>query len=171
VRRASDGKLYVSKSGGAVSIAEAPNGAAVRTGGGSISIGATNGSVYASTGAGDVTVGAADGAVELSTGAGDVRVNVTSDGNPMLITSGSGKVTLILPRDFSGVLDLESAYTRNHRATHIDSDWPVSITETDVWDTREGSPRRYVRAQQSIGGGGPRVRVKTVNGNIVIKRR
>jgi len=171
VRRASDGKLYVSKSGGAVSIAEAPNGAAVRTGGGSISIGATNGSVYASTGAGDVTVGAADGAVELSTGAGDVRVNVTSDGNPMLITSGSGKVTLILPRDFSGVLDLESAYTRNHRATHIDSDWPVSITETEVWDTREGSPRRYVRAQQSIGGGGPRVRVKTVNGNIVIKRR
>jgi len=33
------------------------------------------------------------------------------------------------------------------------------------------TPRRYVRARQEVGGGGRRIRVRTVNGDIVIRQR
>ena len=171
VTRASDGKYYISKSGGSVSISDAPNGATIRTGGGEIRIGRTNGDVYASTGGGDVTIASADGAVEIVTGAGDVEISVSESGHPMKIDSGNGTITLILPRNMSADLDLETAYTRNHGPTRIRGDWSVSTTETDRYDSTMGTPRRYVRTQQSIGGGGPRIRVKTVNGDIVLKRR
>jgi len=171
VRRASDGKYYISKSGGSVNIADAPHGATIRTGGGQITIGETNGDFFASTGGGDVSIGAADGAVEIVTGAGDVEINVTREGNPIQIASGNGTVTLTLPRNMSADLDLETGYTRQHGPTRIHSDWAVSTTETDNYDSRQGTPRRYVRTQQSIGGGGPRIRVRTTNGDIVLKRR
>ncbi len=169
--RAKDGKYYISKSGGSVNVDAAPHGASIRTGGGEISIGKTNGDLYASTGGGDINVGAADGAVEVVTGAGDIEINVTSTGHPIKINSGNGKVTLYLPRGTGANLDLETAYTRSNRRTTIRSDWDITSTETEDWDNRAGTPRRYVRTQQAIGGGGPRIRVQTVNGDIVIKRR
>jgi beta-lactamase regulating signal transducer with metallopeptidase domain len=172
VHRGSDGKLYVNKSGGSVSIADAPRGASIHTGGGSITIGGAGGDVDAQTGGGDVSIASADGAAQITTGAGDVEVNVTSDGKPMVIYSGNGTVTLVLPKGISANLDLETAYTNNYRgATRIRSDWPLSVTETRDWDARMGTPRRYVRALQSVGGGGPVIKVRTVNGDIIIKRR
>lgn len=171
VRTSSDGKYYVTKSGGSVSIGDAENGAVIRTGGGAINIGKTNGDLYATTGGGDVSVAAADGAVEIATGAGDVEITVTESGHPVEIGSGSGSVTLILPRGMSADLDLETAYTRSHGPTRIRGDWSLSTTETTGWDTSKGTARRYVRSEQAIGGGGPRIRVRTVNGDIIIKRR
>jgi Antirepressor regulating drug resistance, predicted signal transduction N-terminal membrane component len=171
MRTSSDGKYYVSKSGGSVTIADAKNGAVIQTGGGAISIGKTNGDLYAQTGGGDVTVAAADGAVEITTGAGDVEINLTESGHPVKIASGNGNVTLILPRGTSADLDLETAYTRSHGPTRIRGDWSLSTTETTSWDTSMGTPRRYIRSEQPIGGGGPRIRVKTVNGDIIVKRR
>ena len=109
--------------------------------------------------------------MEISTGAGDVEINITESGHPVRIGSGSGTVTLIVPRGMSADLDLETAYTRNHGPTRIRGDWSLATTETTGWDTREGTARRYVRSEQSIGGGGPRIRVRTVNGDIIIKRR
>jgi hypothetical protein len=167
-----EGRLYISKSGGSVNVGDLENGATITTGGGGISIGSTNGDVSAQTGGGDVTIGAADGAVKVTTGAGDVRVNAVEDGHPMVIYSGNGTVTLILPRNASADLDLESAFTNNRRsATRIQSDWPLDITTTRDWDTRMGTPRRFVRAQQSIGRGGPTIKVRTVNGDIIVRRR
>ncbi|PYO09632.1 MAG: hypothetical protein DMD30_05400 [Gemmatimonadetes bacterium] len=78
---------------------------------------------------------------------------------------------LILPRDINATLELESAYTNNlgHK-TRIESDWALTPTETSDWDASEGTPRRYVRVRQNLGRGGAVIRVRTVNGNIVLKR-
>ncbi|HEY5021640.1 MAG TPA: hypothetical protein VII30_04020 [Gemmatimonadaceae bacterium] len=80
-------------------------------------------------------------------------------------------VVLVLPRDLNTTLELESAYTNNlgHK-TRIVSELPLQTTETADWDASEGTPRRYVRARQTVGGGGPVIRVRTVNGNVVINR-
>jgi DUF4097 and DUF4098 domain-containing protein YvlB len=95
-----------------------------------------------------------------------------SGGYPIRAESGSGTITLILPPNMSAELDLETAFTNNHRgSTQIESDWPLSTTVTPNWDASEGTPRRYVRARQTIGSGGARITVKTVNGDIIIKRR
>jgi beta-lactamase regulating signal transducer with metallopeptidase domain/DUF4097 and DUF4098 domain-containing protein YvlB len=171
--RASDGRVIVNKSGGSVSIAAAPNGATISTGGGSVTVGSARGAVSVKTGGGDVEIGPVDGSAEAHTGSGDVVVTLDNeDTKGVDITSGNGTVTLMVPRNLAAQLDLETAYTNNRsRATRIVSDLPLSTTETGEWDSRYGTPRRYVRANQAVGGGGRRVRVRTVNGNIVIRVR
>jgi len=172
-RRASDGRLIVRKAGGKVNLAEAPNGASVTTGGGAITIGRSVGDVVARTGGGAITIGPVSGRAEAHTGAGDVTITIgREDAGEVHVTSGKGTVTLIVPKGLSANLELETAYTNNRQsATRIESDWPLSISETRDWDGRDGTPRRYVRARQEVGGGGRRIRVRTVNGDIVIRQR
>lgn len=166
------GGIRMSSAGGAISLPAAPDGARVTTGGGQIRIGQSAGEVYASTGGGPIDIGPATGSVEAHTGAGDVTIELKGAGaHSVDVTSGKGQVVLLLPRDLDATLQLETAYTNNPgRKTRIVSDWPLQTTETDNWDSSEGTPRRYVRARQTIGRGGGLIRVRTVNGNIVLKR-
>jgi hypothetical protein len=165
--------IRMSSAGGAISLPAAPEGARVTTGGGGIRIGPSAGEVYASTGGGPIDIGPATGSVEAHTGAGDVTIELKGAGmHSVDVTSGKGQIVLVLPRDLDATLELETAYTDNlgHK-TRIVSDWPLQTTETDNWDRSEGTPRRYVRARQTIGGGGQVIRVRTVNGNIVLTRK
>jgi len=164
--------IRMSMAGGPISLAAAPDGAHVTTGGGRIRIGASGGEVYAMTGGGDIDIGPAKGSVEAHTGAGDVAIELEGAGSHSVsVTSGRGKVVLVIPRDLDATLELESAYTNNlgHK-TRIVSDFPLQTTETVDWDSREGTPRRYVRARQTLGKGGGVIRVRTVNGDVVLKR-
>ena len=164
--------IRMSSAGGAISLPSAPNGARVTTGGGRIRIGPSGGEVYASTGGGDIEIGPASGSVDAHTGAGDVRIELKGTGpHAVDVTSGKGEVVLVLPRDLDATLEIESAYTNNlgHK-TSIVSDWPVQSTETANWDARDGTPRKYVRVSQNIGRGGGVIRVRTVNGNVVLTR-
>ena len=167
----SKGKRTIRKSGGSVSISSADGGASISTGGGAITIGSSGGDLSATTGGGDISVATMRGNGDLSTGAGDVSVNVSGAGaHSVKVTSGNGKIVLTLPPDISATLDIETAYTRNHGPTRIESDWNVPISETREWDSTQGTPRRYVRTMGTIGSGAGRIRVRTVNGDVVIRR-
>jgi beta-lactamase regulating signal transducer with metallopeptidase domain len=158
--------------GGAITLPAAPDGARVTTGGGPIRIGPSGGEIYASTGGGPIDIGPATGSVEAHTGGGPVTIEIRGGGaHSVDVTSGKGEVILDLPRDLDATLELETAYTDNlgHK-TNIVSDWPLQTTETGNWDRSEGTPRRYVRARQTIGRGGSTIRVRTVNGNVVLHR-
>ena len=158
--------------GGPISLAAAPDGARVTTGGGRIRIGPSGGEVYAMTGGGDIDIGPATGSIEAHTGAGDVTIELKGAGTHSVnATSGRGRVVLVVPRDLDATLELETAYTNNlgHK-TRMVSDFPLQTTETADWDAREGTPRRYVRARQTLGKGGGIIRVRTVNGDVVLKR-
>jgi beta-lactamase regulating signal transducer with metallopeptidase domain len=164
--------IRMNSGGGAISVPEAPDGAHVTTGGGRIRIGPSGGEVYAQTGGGNIDIGPARGSVEAVTGGGDVTIELTGAGSHAVrVNSGKGEVTLVLPEGLDAMLDLETAYTDNlgHK-TRIVSDWPLQITETDSWDRSMGTARRYVRARQPIGRGGEVIRVRTVNGNVVLRR-
>jgi hypothetical protein len=164
--------IRMGMAGGPISLAAAPDGARVTTGGGRIRIGESGGEVYAMTGGGDIDIGPATGSVEAHTGAGDVTIELKGAGaHSINVTSGRGQVVLVVPRDLDATLELESAYTNNlgHK-TRIVSDFPLQTTETAEWDASEGTPRRYVRARQTLGKGGGIIRVRTVNGNVVLKR-
>ena len=173
IGRTIDGRVIVNKSGGSVNIADAPGGATISTGGGKVTIGDAGGDVSISTGGGDITIGSVSKGAKVTTGAGDVKMTITGTGGyPIQVESGNGSVTLTLPANMSADLDLETAFTNNRRsATHIESDWPLATTVTPDWDARQGTPRRYVRARQSIGNGGARITVRTVNGDIIVRRR
>jgi beta-lactamase regulating signal transducer with metallopeptidase domain/DUF4097 and DUF4098 domain-containing protein YvlB len=168
------GRIVYNTAGGRVSIGEAMNGADVRTGGGSISVGQSAGDVRAVTGGGDITIGPLEGSAFAATGAGNVTITLRGrDDHSVNVASGNGRVTLVIPSSFSGRVELETAYTERHGRTRIQSDWPLSVTETDFWDDSHGTPRKFVRARQAIGRGGAGrglLKVKTVNGNIVLRR-
>lgn len=167
----SNGKRYIRKSGGSVTLTTVENGASISTGGGAIRIGTSNGDLTANTGGGDISVATLRGSGVLSTGAGDVTVNVSGEGSHKVqVTSGNGRVILTLPPDISARLHIETAYTRDHGPTRIDSDWKVAVTETREWDSTEGTPRRYVRTTGTIGSGKGLIKVRTVNGDVVIRR-
>ena len=80
-------------------------------------------------------------------------------------------MVIVAPTDLNATLELETAYTDHFgRKTRVVSDWPVSITETSEWDASHGTPRKYVRVRQNIGRGGGLIRVRTVNGDILLKQ-
>jgi beta-lactamase regulating signal transducer with metallopeptidase domain len=160
------------RSGGPIVLDSAPNGARVTTGGGEIRIGRSAGDVFARTGGGRISIGPAAGSVVASTGAGDITVTFEGGGaHSADITSGRGAALLTLPADISATLILESAYTNNlgHK-TRIESDFPLTTTETEDWDASVGTPRRYVRSRVVLGKGDGVIRVRVVNGNVVVRR-
>jgi hypothetical protein len=129
--------------------------------------------VSATTGGGDVTLGPVDGSAEAHTGAGDVSVTLAGAGaRDVLVTTGNGTVDVYLPADYSGRVSVETAYTNNlGRRTRVVSDWDLAVSETDAWDDREGTPRRYVRGTATLGTGRGVVRVRAVNGDVRLHRR
>jgi len=161
----------ISKSGGSVVLDEIRNGATISTGGGDVEIGKTAGPVVVSTGGGDMDIGPVHGSLDASTGAGDIQVRVAATDQNIELSSGSGKITVELPASFDGRIDLETGYTKSlGRATKIDSEWRLERESTTAWDSENGTPRRYVRAHATLGEGRGRVRVTTVNGDIVLRR-
>jgi beta-lactamase regulating signal transducer with metallopeptidase domain/DUF4097 and DUF4098 domain-containing protein YvlB len=169
------GATSISKAGGAIRLSEMLSGGIVHTGGGEISIGSSRGLIDVSTGGGDIDLSNMGGDAQVSTGAGDVTiqiVNVDGTEHSVAVYSGKGRVVLEVPANLDARLDLETAYTDNSQGrTRINSDFSLSETETQQWDDRFGTPRKFVRGSATLGSGRGLIRVRTVNGDIVVRRR
>jgi beta-lactamase regulating signal transducer with metallopeptidase domain len=169
------GGVSISKAGGQILLDEAPNGGVVHTGGGQIVVRSSGGALAASTGGGDVTLERVSGDASVSTGAGEVHitvVNTVGAAHSIEVFSGKGRVVLELPANLDARIELETAYTENFGSrTSIESDFPLDGSETREWDDRFGSPRKFVRATGTLGSGTGLIRVRTVNGDVVVRRR
>ena len=96
----SGGMLHISRAGGEIHLAAAPNGAEVSTGGGDVVVGRSAGLVDATTGGGDIEVGPVAGSVHAGTGAGSVKVTLADakgEEQNVEVRSGTGAVTIVLP--------------------------------------------------------------------------
>ena len=172
--RAYSGSYVMSRAGGEINVENVPDGAVMSTGGGDITIGSSAGKLSVTTGGGDIGIRRMGGDVDATTGAGDVHITVVNtDGTShnVVVHSGSGVITIDLPADIDARFDLETAYTERNGPTNIKSDFPVQVTETQEWDGRNGTPRRYVRATGTAGAGRGLIRLRTVNGDVIIRRR
>ncbi len=169
VEDVSPDSVQISTMGGAIEIEDAPEGADLHTMGGKISVANARRFVRAKTMGGDVEIASVDGWVQATTMSGDIRVTVTGKGGDVTLTSYGGDVVLEVPRGFGMDLDLEIAYTRNAGQDYtIDAPGGLKPTVTPDWDRDHGSPRKYIRAKGAVQGGGNRVTIKTINGNIKI---
>jgi beta-lactamase regulating signal transducer with metallopeptidase domain len=168
------GTLNIRKAGGDVDLASAPYGARIFTGGGRVTVGRASGMVEAGTGGGDLRIGPVAGSVRATTGSGTVEVTLADangDDQSLDIVSGNGRVIVYLPANFEGRFDVETAYTQSSpRATRIDTDFDLRRETTEEWDDREGSPRRYVRALGRVGQSGGLIRIRTVNGDVEVRK-
>jgi hypothetical protein len=169
----SDGPVVITRGGGAISVENAPMGADLRTGGGNIVVRRARGLVKAQTGGGEITLSSVEGPVSASTGAGDVFVGlagVGGSGADVDVFSGNGRVEIVIPAGFDADLEIEAAYTTSRgERVDIHSDFPLRRTESTSWETGHGTPRKFVRGSTRLGRGGARVRVRTVNGDVVVR--
>jgi DUF4097 and DUF4098 domain-containing protein YvlB len=169
-----DTDLEVTKAGGEVEIDDAPNGARISTGGGDIRIRSAQRFVEAQTGGGDIQMDDVKGAVEATTGAGNIHVRITGSAKngegDIKLSSGTGDITLFVPAGFSMELLAEIGYTHERDDFNIESDFPISLKRKDEWSTREGTARKYIIGTYTAAGGKNRVRIKTVNGSITVRK-
>ena len=168
--------VYIRNAGGSIRVDDAPAGAHVTTGGGNIRIRSAAGYARASTGGGDIRIEAVDGWVEAGTGAGTIEV--TMIGKPgderrdVTLKSGLGNIYLTLPSDLSARFEVELAYTQNSsQRFQINSDFDLVEERTDTWDTTQGTPRKYIRATATVGGGENLIKIRTTNGDVHLRKR
>ena len=169
-----DGGTSFIKAGGEIHLENVPNGGSFTTGGGEIVVGSVGGPASFTTGGGDVRISNVADDISVTTGAGSVEISVIGGSDAarnITVTSGLGRIVIDLPANLDARFDIESGYTERHGRTKIESAFPLNVTETEEWDSRNGTPRRYVRGSGSIGSGRGLVRIRTMNGDVVIRRK
>jgi DUF4097 and DUF4098 domain-containing protein YvlB len=159
--------VQISTMGGPIRIEEAPEGAHLHTMGGDIRVAEAERFVKATTMGGDIFLDSVNGWVEATTYGGDIQAAVTGHGGDVTLVSMSGDITLHVPPGFGMDLDLEIEFTRNSKQQYrIESDFDLQQSVTPEWDHEHGTPRKYIRGVGAANGGGSRVKIETVNGNI-----
>jgi DUF4097 and DUF4098 domain-containing protein YvlB len=176
IRRGShaiDKPVNISTMGGNITVANAPHGAKVDTKGGDIVIRKSSEAVEAKTAGGNITIKEHSGSVEAETMGGNVRTVIVSGNSAqdIDIRSMGGKIELDLPANFSGTFDLEIAFTHKSFSEYkIRSDFPIRIEDSGDEDRGLGFGGKHIRGSGTVGSGKNRVRIRTVNGDIVINK-
>jgi DUF4097 and DUF4098 domain-containing protein YvlB len=130
----------------------------VETSGGDIRVDRVGGSAGARTGGGDIVLPSVRGGLEAQTGGGDVRVGILSrevKGGVTIRDSG-GDVTLTLPADFRGEVELQVQ----------DADPTETLIRSDFGEIAVTRQHGSQRAAGTLNGGGPKVLVRTQSGSI-----
>jgi DUF4097 and DUF4098 domain-containing protein YvlB len=170
------GEVKINSMGGDLNVNGAPEGASLQTMGGDIHVRSASKYVEASTMGGNVKLDAVDGWVKASTMGGDVTVRIT--GNPsegkkdVELTSMAGDIELTVPEEMAMDLDLQIVFDPDRTHTpKIISDFPVKTwqEESKEYDHGHGHSRVLYGSGQS-GSGQHKVRIKTVEGDIIIKK-
>ena len=163
-------QVNIKTMGGDIDVSDAPQGADVHTMGGDIRIESAREYVKAMTMGGDISLDSVDGSVKATSMGGDVRVVVIGN-HDVELTSMSGGITLIMPDGDDLDIEIELDYTKNSsRSYKIISDFPLDQNESADWDYDKGTPRKTIRARGTVGGGANRVVIRTVNGNVNLKK-
>lgn len=156
------GDLAAQTLAGDVRAAAVDGSARVETSGGDIRIESVDDGLRARTAGGDIVVPLVGGSVDAETAGGDVRIAVAArqprDG--ISIVNGGGDVSLTLPSDFKGDLDL-TVTEADPTEPAVRSDFPEVSTSR-----KDGT----VKATGSLNGGGGKVKIQTSSGTIRLRR-
>jgi DUF4097 and DUF4098 domain-containing protein YvlB len=168
-------EVNISTMGGDLVIDEAADGAKLETMGGDIKANYVAKFLEASTMGGDISVDAVDGWIEASTMGGDVKVKMVGDpdkgSRDVSLSSMGGDIWLSVPDGLSMKLDLDIVYDKRHEDdVEIVSDFEFDEERKEVTDDDDDSPRWHLLGTGTINGGKNRVKIKTVNGKIYLRK-
>ena len=149
------GTMKVHSSGGDVEIESSGGALEAKTSGGSIEIGRAGSTVYAHTSGGGIRIREALDSIDAETSGGSIHARMTRQphGDSRMSTSG-GDVVVELPANVGAAVDAHSS------GGGIDSDLPVTIMGHKEDDSLVGT----------IGGGGPKLLLRTSGGGISLRR-
>jgi hypothetical protein len=175
-------EVNISTMGGELEVDKAPNGAKLKTMGGDISVNSAGIFLDAETMGGDIEAKEVDGWIKAKTMGGDVNVKMVGNPNEgkrdVSLQSMGGDITLAVPDGLSMDVEIEIVYAKDKRVKSDDefnnikivSDFPVKEERTKEWDNSKGSPRKYIYGTGSINGGKNKIKIKTINGNVYLKK-
>jgi DUF4097 and DUF4098 domain-containing protein YvlB len=160
--------------GGDIHLGNVASFARLKTMGGNVAVDEATGFVDATTMGGSITIGQADGPIKATSMGGDITARVVGSSperRDVELTSHSGTVTLIVPKDFPMDVQITLAYTQAAgRSYEIIDHVGLEQRETPDWETSFGSPRKIIRAAGRVGSGLNHVVIKTVNGDVILKQ-
>ncbi|MFA4948642.1 MAG: DUF4097 family beta strand repeat-containing protein [Candidatus Krumholzibacteriia bacterium] len=169
-------EVSVTTMGGDINVDEAPAGAKVTTMGGDITILSAGKYVAAKTMGGDIRVDAIDGEIDATTMGGDIEVTMVGDPTKgerdVELSSMGGDVEITVPAGLSMSFDIEIEYTKKqHRRCKIECEFPLKIEESEKWEHNFlGQAHKHIFGTGEVAGGKHTVKIKTRNGNIIIKK-
>jgi hypothetical protein len=68
-------------------------------------------------------------------------------------------------------MDIDLGYTRNSDQDYrIISDFDFKIEQTNKWDYSNGSPRKHIYGTGKVAGGRHKIKIRSVNGDVRIKK-
>jgi DUF4097 and DUF4098 domain-containing protein YvlB len=177
------GTLRAETAGGDLVLRGAKGGIEARTAGGQIQIGETGGSVVAQTAGGSIRLQGARGRVEVKTAGGGINLLQVRNGVQASTAAGcilaqidagqkafaasdletmAGDILVYLPPNLPVTVDAAIDMAAGHK---IMSDFPLNIKG----DGQAFAPKR-LRGEGALNGGGELLRVRTVAGNIEIRK-
>ena len=165
-------EVVVSTMGGDVVVDEAMNGADLHTMGGDISVNRAAKHVKATTMGGEITIKAIDGWVEANTMGGDMEIHMVGgrDGDRHVdLESMGGTIEITVPKGLSIDFDIEIRVTRDVKDKDyaIQSDFDVQVK--DDRDTNSRNRHSTIRGTGKVNGGKNKMKIRTTNGNVIIK--
>ena len=160
-----EGSVKASTSGGSIRVEGSGGNIDVDTSGGSIYVGSSGGPVKAETAGGTIKIYKARGYIEAETAGGKIEAEMIETDNSkdthVNLESAGGSITVYLPKTIEATVSANLRITRSARRDYrIYSDFPLTI---------KGENSDRVTADGGINGGGDRVNLSTVNGDIYIK--
>lgn len=159
----SGGELTAETGGGEIEVGEAAGLVRARTGGGGIRVVRVIGPTNLETSGGSIYLTQVDSPVKASTSVGGITawfVSPPKSSGTCDLQSSAGDIVVHMPRNLAVTIDAEVALGNEHRVI-VDPAFPLRISYDD-----SSSGARTVRAEGSLNGGGPLVRLRTVDGNI-----
>ena len=165
------GDIDASTAGGSIHIGESGGQVIANTAGGSISVEGSQGPIIVETAGGSIEITNARGFVEAETAGGDVEAElIVSDKNidtHVTLKTAGGDITVYLPSKLAATFDVELEITRRAwRDYKIYSDFPLSISD----DEGGWRDNKVIVAEGDINGGGDKIKIRTTNGDIRIKK-
>jgi DUF4097 and DUF4098 domain-containing protein YvlB len=165
ILRSATADIVAETAGGQIRIGAAGAGLRAETAGGNIVLDAGHGLIQVETAGGCIYLDGVDTAVQAATAAGTIRALITANaqsfGASFLETS-YGDVQVYLPNDLPLTIDAAIENAAGHK---ILSDFPLKV---------EGAGPHYhaqtVEARGALNGGGQVLRLRTIAGNIEIRR-
>lgn len=164
--------IHIFQMGGNINIANAPNGAWLRTMGGDIVVRSAAGAIVAKTMGGNIDIDRLLGSAEAGTMGGDVRVTVVANGpgHDVDLSSLGGDIALTLPASFDGKFDVTLEEGDSGRLHEIVSDFPLNVRESTRYRLFNGTRPVHTATGQS-GRGTNRVHIRTIGGNVTIHKK
>ena len=159
----SGGELTAETGGGEIEVGEAAGLVRARTGGGGIRVVRVIGPTNLETSGGSIYLTQVDSPVKASTSAGGITawfVSPAKSSGTCDLQASAGDIVVHMPRNLAVTIDAEVALGNEHRVI-VDPAFPLRISYDD-----SSNGARTVRAEGSLNGGGPLVRLRTVDGNI-----